>query len=366
MIPVKLKMRNFMPYRGNVPPFSFEGIHTACICGDNGNGKSALVDAITWALWGKTRTEGTKINDDALIHLGETDMEVEFDFAVVEQPYRIIRKHAKPKRQTGSGQSSLDLFIASDDGFKVISSNTLRETQQKIISLINMDYDTFINSAFLRQGHADEFTKQPPAKRKEVLASILRLSLYDQLEDRARELGKRQQAEKAQLETSIQDINQELSQKPEIEAELEQAQKELAYLENEIDDYQQKLNHLRQEKHSLESKRLQLAQLEEHMSKSQQDLERWHSQIDQHLKRIEGYQELISRRQDIEEGYRQFVQARKLNDELNGKLQLLNRIKDKKIQLEQAIHKAQAGLLASHAVVQNKIAELEASSQRLP
>jgi len=359
-------MRNFMPYRGDVPPFSFEGIHTACICGDNGNGKSALVDAITWALWGKTRTEGTKISDDALIHLGETDMEVEFDFAVGEQHYRIIRKHAKPKRQTSSGQSSLDLFIASDGGFKVVSGNTLRETQQKIISLLNMDYDTFINSAFLRQGHADEFTKQPPSKRKEVLASILRLSIYDQLEERARELGKQLQAEKAQLEISIQDIVQELSQKPEIETELEQAQKEMTLLEKAINEHQLVLNRLRQERQSLEGKRLQLTQLEEHMDKSQQDLERWRSQIDQHLKRIEEYQELIARRKDIEEGYRQFVQAKKLNEELNEKLQLLNRIKDKKMQLEQTIHKAQSELLAEHAVTQNRIAELEANSQRLP
>jgi len=366
MIPVKLKMRNFMPYRGNVPPFSFEGIHTACICGDNGNGKSALVDAITWALWGKTRTEGTKISDDALIHLSETDMEVEFDFAVGEQHYRIIRKHAKPKRQTSSGQSSLDLFIASDGGFKVVSGNTLRETQQKIISLLNMDYDTFINSAFLRQGHADEFTKQPPSKRKEVLASILRLSLYDQLEERARELAKQLQAEKAQLEISIQDIVQELSQKPEIETELEQAQKEMTLLEKAINEHQLVLNRLRQERQSLEGKRLQLTQLEEHMDKSQQDLERWRSQIDQHLKRIEEYQELIARRKDIEEGYRQFVQAKKLNEELNEKLQLLNRIKDKKMQLEQTIHKAQSELLAEHAVTQNRIAGLEVNSQRLP
>jgi exonuclease SbcC len=366
MIPVKLKMRNFMPYRGDVPSFSFDGIHTACICGDNGNGKSALVDAITWALWGKTRTEGTKISDDALIHLGENDMEVEFDFAVSGQHYRIIRKHAKPKRQTGSGQSSLDLFIASDGGFRVISGNTLRETQQKIISLLNMDYDTFINSAFLRQGHADEFTKQPPAKRKEVLASILRLSLYDQLEERARELGRQLQAEKAQLETSIQDIIQELSQKAEIEAELGQAQSELALLDNSIKEHQLTLNRLQQQKQSLENKRLQLAQLEEHMEKSHQDLERWRSQIEQRLKRIEEYQELIARRRDIEEGYRQFAQARKLNDELNEKLQLLSRIKDKKSQLEQAIQKAQSSLLADHAVAQNKIAELEASSQKLP
>jgi len=362
MIPVKLKMRNFMPYRGDVPPFSFAGIHTACICGDNGNGKSALVDAITWALWGKTRAK----SDDDLIHLGETDMEVEFDFAVGQQQYRIIRKHAKPKRQTGSGQSSLDLLILSNGGFKVISGDRMKQTQQKIIDTLHMDYETFINSAFLRQGHADEFTKQPPAKRKEVLANILGLSLYDQLEERAKELAKQQQTEKTQLETAIQDIDQELSQKPELESELEQAQKELDHLEKEINEHQLRLNRLRQEWQSLKDKKLQLAQLEEHIDKTKQDLERWQSQINQRLQRIKEYQELIAQRRNIEEGYSQFIQARKLNQELNEKLQLLNKMKDRKMQLEQAIQKAQAGLLADHAVAQSKITELEASSQRLP
>ena len=47
MIPLNLKLRNFMCYRDNVPPLSFEGIHTACLSGDNGNGKSALIDAMT-------------------------------------------------------------------------------------------------------------------------------------------------------------------------------------------------------------------------------------------------------------------------------------------------------------------------------
>ena len=71
MIPIMLKMRNFMCYRDNVPPLSFGGIHTkllACISGDNGNGKSALIDAMTWALWGRTRAK----SDDDLIHQGQT------------------------------------------------------------------------------------------------------------------------------------------------------------------------------------------------------------------------------------------------------------------------------------------------------
>jgi len=188
MIPIKLAVRNFMCYRDNVPPLYFTGIHTASIWGDNGNGKSALIDAITWALWGKTRAK----SDDDLIHSRETEMEVEFDFAVGQDRYRIIRKHAKPKRRRASGPSSLDLLIASDNGFKVISGDGIRQTEQKIKDILHMDYDTFINSAFLRQGHADEFTRQPPVKRKEVLASILGLSLYDELEKQAKELAKQQ------------------------------------------------------------------------------------------------------------------------------------------------------------------------------
>ncbi|KPJ48763.1 MAG: hypothetical protein AMJ38_04560 [Dehalococcoidia bacterium DG_22] len=53
MIPARLSMRNFLCYRDNVPPLDFSGIHVACLSGDNGHGKSALLDAITWALWGK-------------------------------------------------------------------------------------------------------------------------------------------------------------------------------------------------------------------------------------------------------------------------------------------------------------------------
>ena len=55
MIPVSLTLKNFMSYGEEGQTLSFEGIHVACLTGDNGNGKSALLDAITWSLWGKTR-----------------------------------------------------------------------------------------------------------------------------------------------------------------------------------------------------------------------------------------------------------------------------------------------------------------------
>ena len=63
MIPIRLFLTNFLCYRDNVPTLDFTGIHVACLCGPNGHGKSALLDAITWALWGRARS---RTNDELI------------------------------------------------------------------------------------------------------------------------------------------------------------------------------------------------------------------------------------------------------------------------------------------------------------
>ena len=107
MIPVKLYMRNFMCYREQA--LDFTGIHLACLTGNNGHGKSAILDALTWALWGHSRVGARR--DDELIHLGEKEMEVEFEFLLGADAggdglrYRVLRKRSARRR----GQSGLEL-----------------------------------------------------------------------------------------------------------------------------------------------------------------------------------------------------------------------------------------------------------------
>jgi exonuclease SbcC len=362
MIPIKLALRNFMCYRDNIPPLSFDGIHTACISGDNGNGKSALIDAITWAVWGRTRAK----SDDDLIHLGQTEMEVEFDFTVGQQLYRVIRKHSKPKRRGRSGQTILEFQIATKDGFRSITGNSITQTQQKIISVLHMDYPTFINSAFLLQGHADEFTIKRPTERKQVLADILGLDIYDELEGQAKELAKQQETEKAQLQSTIKDISDELSQKPAYEAELEQAQSELCHIEEVTTEQESRLNSLRQEKESLENKKLQLTLLEEHIRDAERDLERWDDQLKQYHSKLKEYEELIAQRSTIDKGYAQFSLAKKLRGELDQKFRLVTTLNERKHHLEMTIVQAGEALLTDHAVAQSRIKELEIKSQKLP
>jgi exonuclease SbcC len=293
-------------------------------------------------------------------------MEVELDFAVGQKPYRIIRKHSKPTRRGRSGQTILEFQIATGDGFRSITGNSKDETQKKITDVLHMDYDTFRNSVYLRQGHADEFTLKKATERKEVLADILRLSRYDELEEWAKDLAKQQETERAELESAIKDISDELAQKPIYEAELEQAQTGLAQIEKGVKEQKSKLNSLKQERDVLENKRVQLTQLEEHIAETRRELERWDDQVEQHHSRLKEYEEVISQRSTIEEGYAQLTEARRQNDELNQKLGLLVKLKDSKSQLEMSIERAQAALITEHKLAQSRITELEAISQRLP
>ena len=187
MIPSKLKLKNFMCYRGATDALDFDQFDVACITGDNGNGKSALLEAITWVIWGKTKVLLSK----DLITKGENDMSVDFEFFIdyisndseLINKYRIIRSiRAK------SGGSILDLQQYDGSHYVSISSDTIPETQKAIIDLVNMDYETFVSTSYLMQGNADRFTTSKPDERKDILSAILNLDYYQNLADYTRSL----------------------------------------------------------------------------------------------------------------------------------------------------------------------------------
>src|SRR5271167_3440225 len=98
MIPLRLTLKNFMSYGDPPVTIPFEGLHVACLSGDNGNGKSAILDGITWALWARTRASSVRaVSEDDLIRLGSDEMEVRFEFALIVQRYRVIKKRKRGK-----------------------------------------------------------------------------------------------------------------------------------------------------------------------------------------------------------------------------------------------------------------------------
>jgi exonuclease SbcC len=163
-----------------------------------------------------------------------------------------------------------------------------------------MDYETIINSAYLRQGHADEFTRQDPAKRKEVLGNILGLSFYDEIEDRAKEIAKRHEADTAQLENAIGEINGELAQRPAGEAELEEAQRTLAGIETTVQEQEAVRKRPAAEERGAGTQKAATGGNRRASPERDRDLQRWEEQAGQYLARIKEHEAIIGRKNDIE------------------------------------------------------------------
>ncbi len=258
MIPIRLSVKNFLSYRDNVPTLDLEGVHVACLCGDNGHGKSALLDAITWVLWGSSRA---RVQED-LIFQGESEMQVDLEFQAGEGRYRVSRRYARSARSR-QGATVLELFFNTENGPQPLTGNSVRETEAKIRSLLHMDYDTFVNSAFILQGRADMFTTSGAARRKEVLGEVLDLSWYDRLAEKARGESREQERTTERLEAEIAGIDRELSHKEEHEARLAEIQSEMRIVEREDRGWEAELESLQEEARRLQGLQQELERLEQ-------------------------------------------------------------------------------------------------------
>ena len=218
MIPLRLKISGFLSYHDPVE-VDFTSFELACISGQNGAGKSSLLDAITWVLFGQARKR-----DDTLVNSSSEIAEVVFSFSYEQDVYRIQRILARGKTTV------LEFQVMSRDGYKTISEATSRATQAHIEKILRLDYDTFVNASFFLQGKADQFTQQRPTDRKRILASILGLELWETYRERTTEKRKSIESEINVLEARLQDINTELAEEPARKSRLKELEEELLRL----------------------------------------------------------------------------------------------------------------------------------------
>jgi len=188
MVPHRLKLQNFLSYGVNAPELDFSAFKVACLSGANGQGKSALLEAMTWALWGEARKASSSRNAAGdLLRTGANRMVVDFTFAIEGLLYRVVR--AFNRSESGkTTRSELELYVQDESGaWRTLTEASQSQTDKRLAALLGVGYDTFVNASFLMQGRSDEFTRRTPSSRKDVLASILDLSRYEELEAAAKD-----------------------------------------------------------------------------------------------------------------------------------------------------------------------------------
>ena len=345
MIPVQLTIKNFLSYRDAT--LDFRGLHTACICGSNGAGKSSLLEAITWAIWGESRAAA----EDDVINTGAKDVRVDFVFKTSGQIYRVIRT-----RQRG-GSSVLEFQIETPGGFRALTGKGVRATQDLIGEHIKLDYDTFINSAYLRQGRADEFMLKRPNERKEILAELLKLNQYDELEERAKELSRQFKARAEELERSLESMKTQLQQREAIaqkqanlEAELNQLQQVQAFeniqlqslqvVQHQRQTWSDQLNFVRQQYQNLTQDCDRLQQEHSAISTQRSDLEKILSLEAEIKAGYDEYEILQSLEVALAAKFEEYTRA--LGERQHSSQQLTKQINEIERQLQQAIAQLEA------------------------
>ena len=322
MIPLKLTVKNFLCYRDNTPTLDLESVHLACLCGDNGHGKSALLDAITFALWGSSRL-GDRNHDD-LIHKGQSDMLVELEFESSGERYRVVRRRARGRSQ---GRTGLEFFIRNNAGdWRAITGNTVRDTEQFITERIRMDHETFVNTAFLRQGDADRFTTSKPSDRKRILAEVLDLSYYDDLGRRARDRVSELRLETQRLEADIQIREREAEQKATHEDALHDVSREIAGLEPRLMEARNLLEDGTRLVAELEGKSNELGELIVRLPQTEKLLQETADRAERYRSRVNEAEELLLRQAEIEKGYLESTALQEEDERLNRALNSKNEI----------------------------------------
>ncbi|MBI3162542.1 MAG: SMC family ATPase [Chloroflexi bacterium] len=318
MIPIHLRIAGFLSYLDPVE-LDFNAFDLACISGHNGAGKSSLLDAITWALFGESRGKSADV-----INLGADAAEVALTFRHEDNTFRVQRTLSRGKstvlefqvlddgRRTTddaimvNGQSSID-----GQQWRPLTEKTTRETQARIEHTLRLDYDTFINASFFLQGKADEFTQKKPGDRKAVLSTILGLEIWETYKERTAERRKGIESEVDEIDGRMAEIDSEFGEEDSRKSRLAELEAALKQLSASRAAQESALENLRKNAALLDEQRKLAATLSSTVERARISLANLETRLAEKETERAAYADLVSRAKEIESAYKAWQKTRK-------------------------------------------------------
>ncbi|MFC4455746.1 SMC family ATPase [Deinococcus sonorensis] len=210
MRPLALSVQGFMPFRAP-QHLSFDGLDLFAIVGPTGSGKSALLDAMTFALYGRTpRLGGSGM--EALISQGASGCAVELEFEVRGQRYRVARSRG---RKSSGNQVKFEQWLAPEGRWQNLSTDSkVAQTDARIEEAVGLDYTAFTRAVLLPQGEFSSFLKGKNADRQKLLGELMNMSEVADMakfaRDRTRQLDLELKGAQTRLEREYGDISPEV------------------------------------------------------------------------------------------------------------------------------------------------------------
>jgi exonuclease SbcC len=210
--------------------------------------------------------------------------------------------------------------VPSTDGvWRSLTAASMKETQKLIENLLRMDFDTFVNSAYLRQGRADEFTTRNAMERKQVLCEILGLSYFDRLQEQARDKVRELKARQEWLQAAIASLGSAELEIGAAENDVEQNRKNFERASEELDACKSNAEELQQKIQRLQITSEKVASAEKQVRALCEDIETLSQREIEVEQRRASLAALVSLSPEIEQAVREFERVKAAVEQLDLK-----------------------------------------------
>ena len=294
-------MEGFLSYQEPVE-IDFTGFELACVTGENGAGKSSLLDGITWALFGRARK-----HDESIINQKSSRAVVSLIFSYQGNLYKVTSDNSRGK------PSQLDLFIQETSSEKIhwrpLTERTLRETNQKISQILGLDYQSFVNASFFLQDEADRFTQQNPSSRKRILSRILGLDIWEEYRRRALKSRREAESKLDRLDGRIVELRAELAEEESRKEQLQILEEKLSAAVKARKTAEEQLANQQDELAALKEQESQVSASEKKLKDLDKQLSQLLEKIAQRSAEGDAYQNILRRAKEIQESYQSWEQA---------------------------------------------------------
>jgi exonuclease SbcC len=300
MIPIKLTITGFLSYHEKTE-LDFTQFDLACISGSNGAGKSSLLDAFTWVLFGQARKR-----DESIINLRSPAAEVALVYEYEGNTYRVQRTLPRGK----TTMLEFQIREPASGKWKALTGETNRITQALIEQTLRLDYETFVNASFFLQGRADQFTQQKSTDRKRILSSILGLEVWETYKQRVVDKRKDIEAEISNLDGRKSEINAELSEEQIRTERLAALQSDLKQLSKARKAQEHLLEQARKVDATLAEQRKLVNLIGEQLEAAEKRLRQLDERLSARIQERDEYALKVANAAVIEAGYKTWMERR--------------------------------------------------------
>ncbi|HSD04864.1 MAG TPA: SMC family ATPase, partial [Nitrosopumilaceae archaeon] len=166
----EIEMGNFLSHSNTKLPFD-KGV--TVFVGHNGAGKSSVIDAVTFALFG----QHTRNSNKGLVRRGSNQAYAKVDFTISNRAFEAVRKI------DSKGTLSAQLFEKKDGSLVPLAAGERKQfgesMTKEIESLIGMDFDKLKIASIVRQGELNSIIDADPKKFKELVNTIIGIDKLD-------------------------------------------------------------------------------------------------------------------------------------------------------------------------------------------